>query len=821
MLTLTVKKHCTVHLLGEQHGVIGERQDIDWAGERAEREAKAAEREANRRAEQKRRTQRKMQEMLERQSDRTDASADEEETSMLETTTKNIADKGVLATNVGSKENSFLDGFMSTVAVTVMSAIIPTAQAQEAVDWINLATTEAGVHEITYEQLVDDVDLAGLAIDQISLVNQGQVVPVQILGDAVFGPGSTIRFVATAIDTLYTDRNIYTLRSGGEAAVQISSESTPISNRTPFATSYLASAKFAPQLNYSFTSPDESDPWYAKRMLSLGEPVTETMELILKDVAVGGNSGTTQAKMNVNLWGATNLPGSNDHRVQIEFNGSPLADERFDGLDEKSVEMDLQNVIEGSNEVTLTLPTQEGVDFDGVNVNEIEINYPRQFIAEDNRLNFSSSLTRFLVRGFVQTETGDDPEVVVLRERDGNLVEVDNTRVSCRGGCTVEFGGSGQVAQYYVTANPHTPSVEAMVQPEDINSGNANYLIISHPDFIGSAGENQLEALALDLQSEMGSVDIVDVDQIYAQYGGHVFDPTSIQRYIQYAHANRGTRYVLLVGGDVYDYRQFENEDATSFIPSLYAATGSNISFAPVDAKYVDLDDDNVPDLPIARLPVRTNEQLRNLLNKRRDYNNRSYRGTALMVADAYDQAQQYDFANDADQVADDFLGDYQITSAYVDELGSRNARDTLRAKINQGVTITSFFGHSSTNQWSFNGLFTGNDAANLSNQGRPTVVMQWGCWNAYYVSPAEDSMGHRFMMEGEQGAVAVMGASTLTDANSERQLARLVFERLAQGQRLGDAVTSAKQEFAQDNPEALDVILGWTILGMPELTVN
>jgi len=262
--------------------VIGERQDIDWAGERAEREAKAAEREANRRAEQKRRTQRKMQEMLERQSDRTDASADEEETSMLETTTKNIADKGVLATNVGSKENSFLDGFMSTVAVTVMSAIIPTAQAQEAVDWINLATTEAGVHEITYEQLVDDVDLAGLAIDQISLVNQGQVVPVQILGDAVFGPGSTIRFVATAIDTLYTDRNIYTLRSGGEAAVQISSESTPISNRTPFATSYLASAKFAPQLNYSFTSPDESDPWYAKRMLSLGEPVSETMELVLK-----------------------------------------------------------------------------------------------------------------------------------------------------------------------------------------------------------------------------------------------------------------------------------------------------------------------------------------------------------------------------------------------------------------------------------------------------------------------------------------------------------------------------------------------------------
>jgi len=81
--------------------------------------------------------------------------------------------------------------------------------------------------------------------------------------------------------------------------------------------------------------------------------------------------------------------------------------------------------------------------------------------------------------------------------------------------------------------------------------------------------------------------------------------------------------------------------------------------------------------------------------------------------------------------------------------------------------------------------------------------------------------MGHRFMMEGDRGAVAVMGASTLTDANNERVLARLVFERLANGERLGDAVTNAKQEYAQENPGDLDVLLGWTVLGMPELFIN
>jgi hypothetical protein len=81
--------------------------------------------------------------------------------------------------------------------------------------------------------------------------------------------------------------------------------------------------------------------------------------------------------------------------------------------------------------------------------------------------------------------------------------------------------------------------------------------------------------------------------------------------------------------------------------------------------------------------------------------------------------------------------------------------------------------------------------------------------------------MGHRFMMEGSQGAVAVMGASTLTSADAERRLARMVFERLSNGERLGVAITNAKQAYAQDYPKDLDIILGWTLLGLPELIVN
>jgi len=531
--------------------------------------------------------------------------------------------------------------------------------------------------------------------------------------------------------------------------------------------------------------------------------------------------------MSVDVWGANDLPGRDDHRMQVSFNGRQLIDKRFDALTSEIFEMSLDDVVEGNNEVELTLPTQEGFELDAVNVNEIEVKYPRKFIAEDNRLSFSSIFTKFLVSGFTSNITDENGrpslDVVVLREDpQGNIEEVSNVQVSCRLiNCRVIFGGTGQLANYYVSANRYTAEPKALLVEQDINSGLANYLIISHPDFIGGAGNNQLETFTTDLASEFGSASVVDVEQIYAQYGDHVFDPIAIQRYIKFAKENRNTKYVLLVGADSRDYRQFENQDSVSYIPSLYAATGNKVTFAPVDAKYVDFDNDNVPDLPIGRLPVRTTAQLNAIMAKRRAYLNRDYAGTALFVADEFDEPQQYDFASDALEVSNTYLDNYQVITAFADELGPQETRSRLTDVISQGVTLTSFFGHSSTNQWSFNGLFTGNDAANLNNVGRPTVVTQWGCWNTYYVDPNEDSMGNRFLTEGEQGAVAVMGATTLTSAAAEQALAKLVFAHLSNGERIGDAITKAKQEYAKTNPNDLDVLLGWTLLGMPDLLVN
>ena len=149
-------------------------------------------------------------------------------------------------------------------------------------------------------------------------------------------------------------------------------------------------------------------------------------------------------------------------------------------------------------------------------------------------------------------------------------------------------------------------------------------------------------------------------------------------------------------------------------------------------------------------------------------------------------------------------------------------AKSALVQALNQGVALASFIGHSSLDRWTFDGLFHANDAAALTNYGRPTVVTQWGCWNTYHVYPAYNTLAHKFLLSGDQGAAAVLGASTLTEAFHESLLSRLVMDRLAQpGMTLGVAIQEAKDELAATHPGLADVLLGWTLLGDPALMIE
>ncbi|MFT5274679.1 MAG: hypothetical protein ACI9J2_001209 [Saprospiraceae bacterium] len=231
----------------------------------------------------------------------------------------------------------------------------------------------------------------------------------------------------------------------------------------------------------------------------------------------------------------------------------------------------------------------------------------------------------------------------------------------------------------------------------------------------------------------------------------------------------------------------------------LYSKTDKTVYYSPVDSKYGDVTGDDVPDLNISRLPVQTNSELNSLLDKRAAYLARTYAGTAIFAADVYSEAEQVSFSSDIDAAINDHFSDWSVAKAYIDDMEIADARDCITDEINGGVSLFVYNGQSSNDRLSFFNLFSGDDAASISNIGQPTVVTQWGCWNTYNVEPTEISMSDLFLLEGNRGAVSVVGSSTLTDANAERIMSDLFYAELSTGKTLEQALLDSKRKFALD----------------------
>lgn len=298
-------------------------------------------------------------------------------------------------------------------------------------------------------------------------------------------------------------------------------------------------------------------------------------------------------------------------------------------------------------------------------------------------------------------------------------------------------------------------------------------------------------------------------------------DAAAIDDFLAEAIPATGARFVLLVGGDSYDYHDYLGLGSLSFIPSLYGQVHEFVRYAPLDALYADADGDLVPDVALGRFPVRTAQELDWMVNKTLQYAGKTYGRTALFAADKDEPLTP--FAAISDDIIDSVLAGWVVSETYLDQVTPAQATSEILDAVNSGVALTNYFGHSGFTEWGrTDRLLTANDIDSLNNSGQPTVVNQWGCWNAYYVSPFAETLSHRFLVGGDYGAAAVMGPVSLTRLSSEQLLSNLSFPPLLQpGQTVGEAILAGKRQLAADHADREDVVLGYALLGDPALTIE
>jgi hypothetical protein len=676
----------------------------------------------------------------------------------------------------------------------------------------NLKVSQSGIQRVTYEMLqTAGLDLAGVPARQITVLNREQMIPVYVYTPDLngnFGAGGYIEFYGQALDTVYTATNVYTVQVSKTAVPQIPVVEAGPGTGMSSAGAYTETLLVNKQNNYATYAPG-SDIWYDTYMMAYTVSKSWSFTFQLQGLA----DTSAPANLSLVVWGGDAMTQNPDHHLRVAINGVALGEKSFDGIVEQRLNLSVPGgtLREGSNTLELSLPGDTGAAYDIVFLDKYSLSYQRQYQAQTGRLTFSGAGSMFSVSNLPSSN------VMVYRQGgNGGMIKLGNVSVQASGSSyTASFAGTQQADTYLVTTTEalYGPMLEARRASVDLSTP-AQYLIIAHPDFISGL------APVVQYHQQQGlSVNVVDVNDLYAKYSYGIFDPSAIKQYIAYAAGNLGTKYVLLVGGDTLDYRNYLGRNGISFIPSLYVATGPTATFVPADPLYADVNNDGVPELAIGRLPVRSTADLNLMVNKILAYAGKSYGQTAFFASDANDGIASYKTISNAMQA--ELPSGWAVQAVSLDDVSLATAKTQLLAAMNGGTALVTYSGHSGPTSWSSSNLFNTTDAGGLTNNGKPFVVVQWGCWNTYYVDPVNNFLVQKFLFSGNQGAAAVLGGTTLVDSGSEQLLGALLTPRLVRpGMTIGQALQDAKVELAQTHAELTDVLLGWSLMGDPALVV-
>lgn len=678
---------------------------------------------------------------------------------------------------------------------------------------------QKGMYRLTYEDIVSkNPQFDGIPLGDLAMTRKNMPVPIRVstsdksASEGVFGPGWVLDFFGEPEFSLYTDTTLYHLVANQRMATRITS-SAPSSAFVPFVNeTYTARFERRQDENYSFASP-LTDPWFDSQLLALEEPASFEYSFDIANHTPG-----TLGQLHIEGYGVTDFPADTDHHLRLYLNQVYLGEWYGNGLEVLSHTFDIAPYLlrEGSNTLRIDLPADLGLAADVFHLEAFTVSYEAGLKTTNNRVQFEGD------QGFYQVKLENSNLPLAYAATAQHVYHLTNLRIN--------ENKDGSIATILVHPNPREglasfflsqdqklliPELRLPIPHVDILGGKTDYLIISHPNFIPGLGP------FVQAKSQQGfRVQVVDVEQIYREFSDSQVDADAIAAYIAYAKDRMNTRYVLLVGGDSYDYKNFLNLGSMSFIPTRYVRTGAIVGHAPSDASLADTDDDGISDVAIGRFPVRTLEELSYMINKTLHFKDAQHSFDSLFVAGSDENS--ISFTGFSDYLQTFLPAEWGRNRAYIDDLGVANTRDKLTQTLNQGLAFLNFFGHSGPTVWTFENLFSADQAGQLQNYQAPALVTQWGCWNTYFVAPAYNTMAHKFLLSGNQGAAAVIGASTLTSVSSEKPFAPKFFQQLFQpGQTLGEALLRAKQETMDSYPDLKDIYLGIHLLGDPAMVLN
>ena len=295
-----------------------------------------------------------------------------------------------------------------------------------------------------------------------------------------------------------------------------------------------------------------------------------------------------------------------------------------------------------------------------------------------------------------------------------------------------------------------------------------------------------------------GTVAWVNLKDIYDEFGLGNPDPTAIRNFLYNMNLRSSGQqplYVVLVGDGTYDYRGITSSYFPDGVPPFYykdLSLSVNLeSTGASDDYYVDFDGDRYGNVGIGRIPVRTEEELRDYLDKVREYEALRYDGAwrfrVMMVADDQYGSRKCEIVHTADvlykvmpelpkwMVANPFLlQEYPFEGPTKPQA----TKDLLRA-FNSGYLMVSFFIHGNPLQMAHEKLLTMEDVPRINVGGKHPFITVLSCKVGAYdrLDPAH-VLGEELMLSRDR-AIAVLSSTALSLATNNSSYAQAIYRYL------------------------------------------
>lgn len=409
--------------------------------------------------------------------------------------------------------------------------------------------------------------------------------------------------------------------------------------------------------------------------------------------------------------------------------------------------------------------------------------------------------------------------------------------------CSLRVAGIPGARRQIVLAGPGgylAPQALTPVANQDLRGDAtvADLIIVAPPSMLAAAG--RLKEYRERPGPDRLATRVVNVEEIYNEFGGGIPSPAAIRNYLEHAVRTQvpPPRYALLFGDGDYDYRRIVAPGPMLMPPWETEATFKPIDTYASDDYYAIFDGTGRVQLALGRLTAQTPAEAATMVDKIIEYETApvmdTWKTLATFVADDGLAAAGDDdrflhvvHAENVEGILPDLFDRSKIyLFDYPTEITSTGRRKpevnrAIRDAVNRGTLVLNYSGHGNPRLWAHEAVFVReSDIPLLANKGKYFILVAATCNYANFDAINDQSGAELLAAKPDAGSIAALSATRVVYAFQNLRMNAQFFADLFTAdslgrmttRRLGDALFRTKQVLTGPNDEK------YFLLGDPAL---